>query len=97
MVSYDVIIRPIITERSMAGAADKKYTFEVAPAAGKIEISKAVETLFPGTKVASVNTMNCRGKLKRMGRYQGYTPAWKKAIVTLTADSKGIEFFESMQ
>ena len=97
MISYDVIIRPVITERSMAGAADKKYVFEVAPAAGKIEISKAVETLFPGTKVASVNTMNCRGKLKRMGRYQGYTPAWKKAIVTLTADSKGIEFFESMQ
>ena len=69
----------------------------MAKTAGKIEISKAVETLFPGTQVASVNTMNCRGKLKRMGRYQGYTPAWKKAIVTLTADSKGIEFFESMQ
>ena len=60
-------------------------------------LTKAVEALFPGTKVKAVNTMNCRGALKRMGRYQGYTASWKKAVVTLTADSKGIEFFESMQ
>lgn len=95
--AHDIILAPVITENSMEAMAKRKYTFKVAKTAGKIEISKAVETLFPGTKVASVNTMNCRGKLKRMGRYQGYTPAWKKAIVTLTADSKGIEFFESMQ
>ena len=95
--AYDVILAPIITENSMDGLAQRKYTFRVAKGANKIEIGKAVETLFPGTKVAAVNTMNCRGKLKRMGRYEGYTPAWKKAIVTLTADSKGIEFFESMQ
>ena len=95
--AYDVILAPIITENSMDALAQRKYTFKVARNAGKIEIGKAVETLFPGTKVAAVNTMNCRGKLKRMGRNQGYTPAWKKAIVTLTADSKGIEFFDSMQ
>ena len=95
--AYDVILAPIITENSMDALAQRKYTFKVAKNAGKIEIGRAVETLFPGTKVAAVNTMNCRGKLKRMGRYEGYTPAWKKAIVTLTADSKGIEFFESMQ
>ena len=95
--AHDIILAPVITENSMEAMAQRKYTFKVAKDAGKIEIGKAVETLFPGTKVAAVNTMNCRGKLKRMGRYQGYTPAWKKAIVTLTADSKGIEFFESMQ
>ncbi len=92
----DIILRPVITERSMAGIAQRKYTFQVAPDANKIEIGKAVEALFAGTKVQSVNTINVRGKLKRMGRYQGYTSKWKKAIVTLTPDSKGIEFFESM-
>ena len=96
MISYDVIIRPIITERSMAGAADKKYTFEVAPAPGKIEIKKAVEDIF-GVKVASVNTMNVPGKAKRMGAGRpGRTKDWKKAIVQLTEDSKTIEFFEGM-
>ena len=94
---YDVILAPVITENSMEAMAQRKYTFRVTKDAGKIEIGRAVEALFPGTKVAAVNTMNCRGRLKRMGRNQGYTPAWKKAIVTLTADSKGIEFFESMQ
>ena len=74
----------------------RKYTFEVAKDANKVEIAKAVEELFPGVKVDKVNTMHVRGRLKRMGRYQGYTTSWKKAIVTLTADSKGIEFFESM-
>lgn len=94
---HDIILAPVITENSMAGLALRKYTFKVAKDANKIEIAKAVEAVFPGTKVAAVNTMNCRGTLKRMGRNQGYTPSYKKAIVTLTADSKGIEFFESMQ
>ena len=94
---YDVILAPIITENSMDAMAQRKYTFRVAKGAGKIEIGRAVEAIFPGTKVAAVNTMSCRGRLKRMGRNEGRTPAWKKAIVTLTADSKGIEFFESMQ
>ena len=91
----DIILAPVITENSMEGLAAKKYTFKVARDANKIEIGKAVEVLF-GVKVKDVNTMNCKGTLKRMGRNQGYTPAYKKAIVTLTADSKGIEFFESM-
>ena len=77
------------------GIADKKYTFEVAKAANKIEIAKAVEELFK-VKVAKVNTVSMRGKLRRQGRYQGYTKSWKKANVTLTADSKPIEFFEGM-
>lgn len=91
----DIILAPVITENSMDGLAMKKYTFKVARDANKIEIGKAVESLF-GVKVKDVNTMNCKGTLKRMGRNEGYTPAYKKAIVTLTADSKGIEFFESM-
>ena len=92
---YDIIIRPIITERSMASVADKKYVFEVAPDAGKIEIKNAVEKIF-GVKVAKVNTISMRGKKRRMGRFEGYTSDWKKAIVTLKADSKGIEFFDGM-
>ena len=96
MIAYDVIIRPIITERSMASAADKKYVFEVAPKAGKIEVKKAVEEIF-GVKVAKVNTMNVPGKAKRMGAARpGRTKDWKKAIVLLTEDSKTIEFFEGM-
>ena len=96
MVSYDIIIRPIITERSMAGTANKKYTFEVAPTAGKIEIKKAVEEIF-GVKVASVNTIKVPGKAKRMGAGRpGRTKDWKKAIVQLTEDSKTIEMFEGM-
>ena len=93
--AQDIILKPIITEKSMAGISLKKYTFKVAKDANKIEIAKAVEELFNVT-VSKVNTMNCHGRLKRMGRYEGYTPDWKKAIVTLTADSKGIEFFEGM-
>ena len=93
----DIILAPVITENSMAGLALKKYTFRVAKDANKIEIGKAVEALFPGTKVKAVNTINCKGTLKRMGRTAGYTPSYKKAIVTLAQDSKGIEFFESMQ
>ncbi|HAN44150.1 MAG TPA: 50S ribosomal protein L23 [Ruminococcaceae bacterium] len=92
----DIILRPVITEASMAGIANRKYTFKVAKDANKIEIGKAVEALFPGTKVSKVNTMNVRGRAKRMGMHAGYKPDWKKAIVTLSADSKGIEFFESM-
>ena len=95
--AHDIILAPVITENSMEAMSQRKYTFKVARSANKSEIGQAVEALFPGTKVAAVNTMNCRGRMKRMGRYQGLTPAWKKAVVTLTADSKGIEFFESMQ
>ena len=96
MISYDVIIRAIISERSMAAVADKKYVFEVAPAAGKIEIKKAVEEAF-GVKVAKVNTMIVPGKAKRMGAGRpGRTKDWKKAIVQLTDDSKTIELFEGM-
>ena len=94
---YDVILKPVITEKSMNAMGDKKYTFMVHVDANKSMIKEAVEKMFPGTKVASVNTMNCDGKLKRMGRYQGYTASYKKAIVTLTEDSKTIEFFESMR
>ena len=94
--AYDIIIRPIITERAMSGAADKKYVFEVAKDAGKIEIKKAVEEIF-GVKVASVNTLTVPGKEKRMGAGRpGMTKTWKKAYVQLAADSKTIEFFEGM-
>ena len=79
----------------MAGIAAKKYTFEVAKSAGKIEIAKAVEEIFK-VKVKKVNTVNVRGQLRRQGRSEGYTPSWKKAYVTLTEDSKSIEFFEGM-
>ena len=92
----DIIIAPVITEKSMAGIATKKYTFKVATDANKIEIAKAIESLFPGTKVAKVNTMNVAGKAKRMGMNQGYRSDWKKAIVTLAEGSNGIEFFETM-
>ena len=94
--AYDIIKRPIITEQSMAETEAKKYTFEVAKSANKIEIAKAVEEIF-GVKVASVNTLNVQAKAKRMGAGRpGTTRAWKKAYVTLTADSKTIEFFEGM-
>ncbi len=92
----DIIVRPIITENSMEALQDKKYTFEVAKSANKIEIKAAVEALFKGVKVAKVNTMNVRGRKKRMGRNEGYTSSWKKAIVTLEKDSKTIEFFDGM-
>ena len=95
MKAQDIVIRPIITEKSMTGVANKKYTFEVCQDANKIEIAKAVEELF-GVKVQKVNTMNCKGRAKRVGMNAGYQPDWKKAIVTLTEDSKGIEIFESL-
>ena len=94
--SYDIIIRPVITEDSMARiAAEKKYTFEVAKSATKPEIAKAVEEAFK-VKVASVNVINMKRKPKRLGVHEGYSRAWKKAIVTLTADSKTIEFFDGL-
>ena len=93
---YDIVKRPVITEQSMESVADKKYVFEVARTAGKVEIKKAVEEAF-GVKVASVNTLTVRGKKKRMGAGRpGMTKTWKKAYVQLTADSKTIEFFEGM-
>lgn len=92
---YDVIRKPIITEQTMALMEDKKYTFEVAKDANKIQIKQAVEEIF-GVKVASVNTMNVLGKFKRMGAHVGKRPDWKKAIVTLKPDSKTIEFFDGM-
>lgn len=99
MNSYDIIKRPIITEKSMKVETDregneiKKYTFEVPKTVNKLEIKYAVEEVF-GVKVAKVNTMNYEGKLKRMGRYEGRRASWKKAIVTLKKDSKTIEFFD---
>lgn len=93
---YDIIIRPIITERSMEATDAKKYVFEVAPEAGKVEIKNAVEKIF-GVKVAKVNTINYDGKAKRLGAGRpGSRKSWKKAYVQLTADSKTIEFFEGM-
>ena len=91
----EVIIRPIVTEHSYDQMENNVYTFEVAKSANKIEIAKAVEELF-GVKVKKVNTMNVPGQFRRQGMQGGYQPDWKKAIVTLKDDSKGIEFFESM-
>ena len=92
---YDIIIRPVLTEKSYDGMADKKYAFEVAINANKTEIKQAVETIFD-VKVESVNTMRIEGKMKRQGRTQGRRPERKKAYVKLTEDSKTIEFFEGM-
>lgn len=93
--AQDIILHPVITEKSMEGIQSKKYTFRVAGDANKLEIAKAVEELF-GVKVAKVNTMNVRGRMKRVGKFSGFTSDWKKAIVTLKEDSKTIEFFEGM-
>ena len=94
--AYDIIKRPIITEQSMSETENKKYTFEVAKDANKIQIAKAIEEIF-GVKVAKVNTLNMKGKEKRTGAYpKGHRPSWKKAMIPLTADSKSIEFFEGM-
>ena len=92
---HDIILRPVLTEKSYDGMADKKYAFEVAIDANKTEIKKAIETIFE-VKVAEVNTVRTIGKMKRQGRTQGRTPEVKKAIVKLKKDSKGIEFFEGM-
>ena len=95
MLAHDIIIAPVLTEKSMAGIADKKYTFKVAKTAGKVEIANAVEEVF-GVKVAKVNTISVRGQERRRGRFSGYTASWKKAVVTLKADSKPIEFFDGL-
>ncbi len=93
--AQDIILKPIITEKSMDGIASKRYTFKVATDATKPEIAKAVEELF-GVEVAKVNTINMKKKPKRLGYHFGYTSEWKKAIVTLTASSKEIEFFNGL-
>lgn len=93
--AHDIIRKPVISEKSMLGIADKKYTFVVAKNANKFEIKNAVEEVF-GVKVKSVNTLNMTGKEKRVGVHTGKRPDYKKAIVTLKEDSKPIEFFESM-
>ena len=92
----EVILRPLLTEKSYATIQDKKYTFVVAKNANKTEIKLEIERRFD-VQVEKVNTANCHGKLKRMGRTQGYTADYKKAVVTLKKDSKGIAFFESLQ
>ena len=93
---YDVILKPLVTEKSMDVMADKKYMFLVHPDANKTMIKEAVEKMFEGTKVKSVNTMNIAGKTKRRGRFVGQTAKSKKAIVALTEDSKEIEIFEGI-
>ncbi len=95
MSVYDIIIKPILSEKSYSGIPDKCYTFIVDKRATKPQIKKAVEDIFK-VKVQSVNVANRQGKLKRMGRNEGRRPAYKKAYVKLTADSKAIEFFESL-
>lgn len=93
---YDVILKPVISERSMSLAPEKKYTFKVAVDANKTEIKQAVEEIFEGVEVKKVNVANFDGKLKRMGRNIGRRAAYKKAIITLSADSKPIDFFENL-
>lgn len=93
---YDIILKPVITERSMSDMAEKKYTFLVHPEATKVQIREAVEKMFDGTKVERVNTMNKQGKTKRRGATSGKTAKTKKAIVKLTEESKDIDFFEGL-
>ena len=93
--AQSIVIRPIVTEASIDNLQMRKYTFEVAKDANKTEIAKAVEELF-GVKVEKVNTLNMNGKKRRMGRYEGKTPDWKKAVVTLKEGEKTIEFFDNL-
>ena len=95
MSAYDIILKPVITEGSMDATQEKKYTFKVASDANRTQIKQAVEEIF-GVEVKKVNVMNVNGKLKRMGRTQGRTASYKKAIVTLTEGSKDIEFFSNL-
>ena len=95
MAAHDIIIKPLLSEKSYAGIKDKKYSFIVAKNANKTQIKLAVEEIFD-VKVEKINTANVRGKLKRQGKYEGYTPDYKKAIVKLTAESKSIAFFDSL-
>ena len=95
MFAHDIIIKPVLTEKGYDGIASKTYAFIVKKDANKTQIKIAIESIF-GVKVASVNTVTCKGKLKRMGRHEGYTPDRKKAIVKLADDSKSIEFFDAL-
>ena len=95
MNPHDILIKPIITERSMEHAQSKRYTFQVYKTANKYQIKDAVESIF-GVKVVRVSTMNMRGKMKKQGQTQGRRPDWKKAIIVLSADSKEIKYFEGM-
>jgi large subunit ribosomal protein L23 len=95
MAAHDIIIKPILSEKSYAGIKDKKYSFVVKKDANKTQIKLAVEEIF-GVVVEKVNTANVHGKLKRQGKYEGYTSDYKKAVVQLKADSKSIEFFDSL-
>jgi len=95
-IPHDIIVKPIITEESMDAMADGKYTFVVDKKANKSQIKRAIEEIFD-VKVDKVNTINIMGKEKRMGVHVGRRPNWKKAIITLSEDSKGIEFFEGME
>ena len=95
MNAQDIILKPVLTEKSYKGFANKKYVFKVNPAADRTMVKNAIQELFE-VQVEKVNIMNVDGKLKRQGRTQGYTPETKRATVKLTADSKGIEFFEGM-
>ena len=95
MIAHDVIIRPLVSEKSVSSIKSKKYGFVVHPDADKTQIKNAVEEIF-GVQVESVNTANVRGKMKRMGAHQGMTSSYKKAVVTLKKDSKPIAFFESL-
>jgi len=97
MMNYaDIIVRPLITEKSMESVAEKRYCFEVARNATKADVAAAVEAMFKKTKVEKVNIINMKKKPKRYGVHFGYTSEWKKAIVTLTEESAPIEFFDSM-
>lgn len=96
MNSHDIIIRPVLSEKSFDGIGNKKYTFIVHKDANKIQIKQAVEDVFPGVTVAKVNTTNVMGKMKSRGRNEGRRPGYKKAIVQLTLDSKAIEYFDSL-
>lgn len=95
-LASEIILAPVITEKSMSGSDMKKYTFKVAKDATKIDVANAVEKLFNVKKVTKVNIVNVRGHFRRYGRFEGKTASWKKAIVTISADSKPIEFFEGM-
>ena len=96
MIAHDIIIRPLVSEKSVASIKAKRYAFVVHPDADKTQIKNAVETCF-GVKVEKVTTINYQGKVKRQGKYEGRQSAWKKAYIQLTKDSKPIEFFESLQ
>ncbi len=96
MIAHDVIIRPLVSEKSVASIKSKKYGFVVHPDADKMQIKNAVEEIF-GVKVEKVSTINYQGKVKRQGKHEGRQSAWKKAYIQLTKESKPIEFFESLQ